>query len=318
MARGLLYQEGYKPQLSGHETFALRYGWLKKAHDAVKQAGGRDIFKGGDAIGELGLGKNMVASMRHWAITAGIVKENATQEEQPLQITPFGNFIFGEKGVDPYTENPATSWLLHWQLCNIGKKTTWSYAFFHFPRVTDQFDRETLTEGIIHMARDMGWLKTSENTIRRDVSCFLRTYAVSPYHGESLENHLESPLSELGLIRPTGRRDGFRFNRGDKPSLTPGIFGFALTEFWEKHHSETNTLSLEAITWEPESPGRAFLLDENDVAEQLVGLDTLSNGRYRWSETAGLKQVLRNQPLTLKEKSKLLKQAYKHPRLKEA
>ena len=184
--------------------------------------------------------------------------------------------------------------------------------------MTDQFDRETLTEGIIRLARDMEWPRTSENTIRRDVSCFLRTYAVSSYHGESLENHLESPLSELGLIRPTGRRDGFRFSRGPKPALSPGIFGFALTDFWEAHHSGTNALSLETVTWDPESPGRAFLLDENDVAQLLVELESLSNGRYRWSETSGLKQIFRNRTLTPKEKARLLEQAYDYHRLKGA
>ena len=35
MLRGRLYENDYKPKLSGHETFPLRYGWLKKALDAV-------------------------------------------------------------------------------------------------------------------------------------------------------------------------------------------------------------------------------------------------------------------------------------------
>ena len=35
MLRGRLYESDYKPKLSGHETFPLRYGWLKKAFDAV-------------------------------------------------------------------------------------------------------------------------------------------------------------------------------------------------------------------------------------------------------------------------------------------
>ena len=36
MARGPLFQDTYRPQFSGHETFPLRYGWLKKAFDAVR------------------------------------------------------------------------------------------------------------------------------------------------------------------------------------------------------------------------------------------------------------------------------------------
>ena len=36
MLRGPLYRDNYHPQLSGHETFPIRYGWLKKAYDAVR------------------------------------------------------------------------------------------------------------------------------------------------------------------------------------------------------------------------------------------------------------------------------------------
>ena len=50
MLRGPLYEDGYRPQLSGHETFPLRYGWLKKAHDAVRksedQADNGEVFSG--------------------------------------------------------------------------------------------------------------------------------------------------------------------------------------------------------------------------------------------------------------------------------
>ena len=35
MPRGPIYSDDYRPQFSGHETFPLRYGWLKKAYDAV-------------------------------------------------------------------------------------------------------------------------------------------------------------------------------------------------------------------------------------------------------------------------------------------
>ena len=40
MLRGPLYRDGYPPQLSGHETFPIRYGWLKKAYDAVRDTEG--------------------------------------------------------------------------------------------------------------------------------------------------------------------------------------------------------------------------------------------------------------------------------------
>ena len=81
MLRGPLYQDDYSPQLSGHETFPLRYGWLKKSFDAVQdtkdEVDNRSVFSGPDAIARFGVGKNMVASMRHWADVSGIIEASS-------------------------------------------------------------------------------------------------------------------------------------------------------------------------------------------------------------------------------------------------
>ena len=80
MLRGPLYRDKYQPQLSGHETFPIRYGWLKKAFDAVKatedEVDNRYVFTSPDAIARFGVGKNMVASMRHWATVTRIIDES--------------------------------------------------------------------------------------------------------------------------------------------------------------------------------------------------------------------------------------------------
>jgi hypothetical protein len=108
------------------------------------------------------------------------------------------------------------------------------------------------------------------------------------------EDSLESPLTELGLIKAIGKHDGFRFVRGPKPNLGDGVFVYALIDFWSRHSPKSATLSFEAIAHEPGSPGRVFLFDENDVVDRLSVLDGLTDGVLRWSETAGLKQVVRS------------------------
>ena len=114
---------------------------------------------------------------------------------------------------------------------------------------------------------------------------------------ESHEDALESPLTELGLIRPVGRRDEYRFVRGRKPTLGAGVFCYAVTSFWS-HYSTTQTLSFEALAHEPGSPGRVFLLDENALADRLFDIEKASRGLYRWSETAGLKQLIRERAVS--------------------
>ena len=61
MARGPLFQYTYSPQFSGHETFPLRYGWLKKAYDRVAETEHDDPNRAAcwddDAIARFGVGK---------------------------------------------------------------------------------------------------------------------------------------------------------------------------------------------------------------------------------------------------------------------
>ena len=311
MLRGPLYQDDYSPQLSGHETFPLRYGWLKKAFDAVQDnednEDNRSVFTGPDAIAHFGVGKNMVASMRHWATATGVIEEPPGQKR--IAITPLGRFIFGEQGLDPYMEDPATSWLLHWHLCGRATKTTWFWTFHHYPSIS--FERETLVQGIKKLADDREWTRAAVTTIQRDVACFIRTYVAQTAPGHaSYEDGLDAPLTELGLIKPSGRRDEFRFMRGPKPSLGAGVFCYAVTDFWNRSFGKVNTLSFEALSHEPGSPGRVFLLEENDMVDMLVAMEEASDGAYRWSETAGLKQLIREKELTTEKTFDYLKQDY--------
>ena len=302
MFRGPLYREGYKPQLSGHETFPLRYGWLKKVFDAVRstedEGDNRFVFISKDAIARFGVGKNMVSSMRHWATASGIIEE--TNVERHIGTTRLGRLLFDSDGVDPYMESPDTSWLIHWQLSGRPHKTTWFWAFNHYPALS--FNRDMLVRGIEVLANDLAWSRASVATIRRDVSCFVRTYVPQfTSRHVSFEDALESPLTELGLVKPVGRRDGFRFVRGQKPSLGTHVFCYAVTDFWNEYFPNANTLSFEALAHEPGSPGRVFQLDEDALVEKLFTLESATDGAYQWSETAGLQQIVRARKISAED-----------------
>lgn len=308
MPRGPLYRDDYQPQLSGHETFPLRYGWLKKAFDAVWEAEGdtknKSVFSAIDAIARFGVGKNMVASIRHWATAAGVIKD----ESRRIVTTSLGRRLFAEGGLDPYMEDPATAWLIHWQLCGRPNKTTWYWAFNYFPSLS--FDRDMLARGLEKLAKDRGWPRASPSTIKNDVACFVRTYVSQLPSGKAdREDTLESPLTELGLIRPIGKNQGFRFTRGRKPSLGLGVFCYAVTNFWSGY-STARTLSFEALAHEPGSPGRVFLLDENDLVDRFSSLEDVSGGLFRWSETTGLKQMIRNREIDGEDAIDFIKEDY--------
>ena len=294
MGHGPLYERGYSPQFSGHETFPLRYGWLKKAFDRVvateDQPPNRDACWGEQAIARFGVGKNMVASMRHWAKAACVIEESSSNS---VRATDLGRRLFRSEGFDPFMEHPSTLWLVHWQLAARPAKTTWFWAFSHYPAI--QFERDVLVKQLARLVKNQGWTRVAKHTVENDVRCFIRTYSARPPSGKSgHDDSLESPLTELGIIKAVGRKDGFRFVRGAKPTLGNGVFTYALIDFWSRYSPHARALSFEAIAHAPGGPGRVFLLDENDVVDRLAMLDDTTGGALLWSETAGLKQVIRN------------------------
>ena len=294
MPRGPLFQDGYTPHFSGHETFSLRYGWLKKVFDRAAETENEPDNKAvcwdDGAIARFGVGKNMVASMRHWAKATRIIEEpTGTNAVRPTEL---GRLLFGPNGLDPYMEYPSTLWLIHWQLAARPEKTAWFWAFSHYPAII--FNRDSFVKKLERLAQDQAWPHVASKTIKNDVACFIQTYVTRQTAGKvGQDDMLESPLTELGLIKDIGKQDGFRFVRGPKPTLSGGVFVYALTDFWARYFPNAATLSFEAIAYDPGGPGRVFLFDENDVADRLAALDEVTRGKLRWSETAGLKQVVR-------------------------
>src|SRR5687768_11704646 len=88
-------------RFSGHETFAFRYAWLPKAYRALKRS--VSTFSDEDAaMVELGLGKNMVRSLRFWVEATGLAQP---EQGRGLKLTDFAHAVFGKEGYDPYLED---------------------------------------------------------------------------------------------------------------------------------------------------------------------------------------------------------------------
>lgn len=297
-----LHAIGYTPQFSGHETFPMRYGWLKKAYDAVAVAHRRgalqSVFNEPSAIADFGVGKNMVAAIRHWATQCGVISQGG--KGSLSAPTALGNKIFADDGLDPYMEHPSTSWLVHWQLASNSKLTTWFWVFSHFP--SSSFDRENIVSALEKFGADRSWSRMANATLKRDVECFVRTYAAK--HSlikQSPEDSMESPLTELSLLKATGKKDGFRLIRGPKNSLGDGVFAYAVSSFWDSYSKSSSTISFEALAHHPGSPGKVFLLTEEDLADRLSRLEAITKSTITWSETAGLKQLVRSRRILADE-----------------
>ncbi|MGN9915364.1 DUF4007 family protein [Micromonospora palomenae] len=261
-----------------HETFHARYGWFRKA--VIEAGKNPDLFVAEDATVTLGVGKNMVRAIRFWGGAAKVLVEAPSSgKRRTSSVLPSGNgeAIFGAHGADPYLEAPGTLWLLHWWLlrppCEL---PVWWIAFNRFSSV--EFTEDDLAAFVMDEVTRYGWAMPNESSIRKDISCLLRTYAAADHGRASLDDLLDSPLRGLRLIersRAAGRGaasgTGYRFLLGAKPSLPEEIVGFAMLE-WMARIKAARTVSMVNAAFEPGSPGRVFGLSEKALNEAIAGV----------------------------------------------
>lgn len=294
---------------SGHETFPLRQMWLKKVYDRADSIDHvhKSTFSSDDAIAEFGVGKNMVASIRHWALACNVITEDGAPSGSYV-ITDHAKAVLSDTGLDPYAENPTTAWYAHWWLAGKGHRaTTWRWLFNFVTMPT--FSREDLETPLANYARALDPdRKLSMSTLSRDIETCIRGYAPRSAGG-SPEDYAEPMLGELGLIYEE-RKGHFSFRRGPKPTLHDGMFAYALLDFWKSTAPGLSSLPFEAIAYGEGSPGRVFKLDEDSVADRLLRLEELTRKKLSWTDTAGLRQVHRKVELTTELSDSMIEKAY--------
>lgn len=291
---------------SGHESFPFRYTWLTKG--VLQSAKNAAIFNADSAMAILGVGKNMVRSIRHWCITAGLLEEVQKNRSGLLQPTSLGQHIFlGDDAWDPYLEDVGTLWLIHWLIVTNGEKaTTWYFAFNHIYQ--PEFSREMLEHTMLDLMKRSSTLRVSPGTVKRDIEVFIRTYTIARHsQGKIVEETLDCPLAELNLIRPAKESGSYVFNRGYQDSLDNLIFLHAVIDFAEPQLSNQTTISFEELSYGDRSPGKVFKIDETSMGERLENIDSLTHGSILFTETAGLKQLVFKRPV---DKMDVLKKYY--------
>ena len=299
-------KQKFRPSFSGHQTFPFRYTWLKKGYDAVKEDA--SVFTDDNATSILGVGKNMVQSIRHWCRVAGLI-EIEGKNQNTFVPTELGDNIFNDRdGFDPYLDDPATLWLIHSQIAsNKNQSTGWYWAFNILKK--NQFNSETFSIELHAWARlQNGSMRpASTNTLQRDVNCFIRTYCQSHQKAAVVEESFDCPLVELNLIHRLQDSEDYEFQRGEKDTLPVEVFTKTLINFWRLKYNERDSLPFAELMNVPLSPGRIFKLDEDSMTIYLEQLEDLTDGALNYDATADLKQVYRHKDY---DPTQLLKRYY--------
>jgi len=243
----------------------------------------------------LGVGKNMVDSMKYWCLATQVLEidpQVKNNRGHVLRPTPLGSKVFLEDGGwDPYLEDEATLWLVHCLLAsNPAWATTVYFAFNEMPGL--QFTRSALKQGVNSIAARIPSVRATENTIKRDLNVFIRMYVGSrDATGLSAEDSLDCPLAELGLVYEEPTEEIYAFARGPKDGLPDAVVLYS-TWMYAQQQSGRRTFTFEELAYRPLSPGRIFKLDEPSLAERLERLSAITSGACQLTETLGYRQVL--------------------------
>lgn len=261
-----------KYTFSGHESFPCKTLWLKKGYDFVKEHGN---WNDADSVVKLGVGKNMVASIRYWMRAFGLTQNDV--------LADIANYIFdSDNGKDPFIEDLGTLWLLHYLLVSTGEATLYKLLFTRFQRERLTFEREHLVSFVKRKMTEDGRLKTyNENTVKKDVGVLLQNY-VQPQKPQSMEDY-SSLLIDLDLIRQSQDGKQYTFNVEGKRQLPLVILLFAIVN--EK--GDDNSVDYDTL----QTIGNMLCLNDMELINMLMALQVKFPDLLRYSDTAGLRQV---------------------------
>lgn len=257
---------------SGHETFHCKTLWLKKGFDFVERNG---KFTD-EACIDLGVGRNMVSSIRFWLKAFDIIdfeKENTTK---------IADFLFDEEnGKDKYLENEASLWLLHYLLVINDYSSIYSIIFNEFRKFKPEFSKEnfvTYIEGIDS--------SLNQNTLTKDFSVFLRTYYSK--NEKDIEDSFSGILSDLELVHEIKKNNITKYviQNNKQQDIPIELILFIILE--NKEYGKS--ISFKNLYSDFNSVGSIFVFSKEQLEKKLI----LISEKYKdiiYSNDSGIKEL---------------------------
>lgn len=267
-----------KLNFSGHESFHCRSLWLKKGYDFIRE---NKKFSNTDAVVYLGVGKNMVSAINYWMKSFGLIdKEN--------HLTRIADFLFGRNGVDPYLENPATLWLLHYHLVKENIASIYSLVFNEFRKKKLEFNKFHLQNFLKAKCEETKTNYTA-STIQRDISVFLRNYVKPQNINKNLEDYFSGLFIELNLVEhllkyDENETDWYRIENKEREDLPAEILMYCILD----NEQCEDSISFDDILYGYNSIGNIFALTAKDVLDKIEQL-TKSKYKISFSDDAGIR-----------------------------
>ena len=245
---------------------------MKKGYDFIRN---NNSFNSPDSVVALGVGKNMVASIRYWMRAFGL-----TENDEPLTIA---DYLFdSNQGKDPYMEDLGTLWLLHFLLVSTCEATLYHILFTQLQRERKIFDRQHVQNLVRRLMTEDGKQSLyNENTVKKDIGTLLLNY-VLPQKAKALDDY-SALLIDLDLIRMDADGKNFFFNVEGKRQIPWQVFLYAVI----KSKGADMTVSYDTL----QELGLMFCMNDMEVIEMCKTIVEHHEDTMAYSDVAGIRQL---------------------------
>lgn len=251
-------------RFGGHETFHIRDGWLYKGLALLNED--PKAFASDEAADMLGVGGNMVKSIRHWMAATGLAERRAKMEQAKARSFDYVPTDLGEtiSRWDAHFTNLATWWALHINLVNNSEFTvTWNWFFNNFSQ--QRFEKGVCLENLRRHLQHTSSRIPAQKTLERDMTVFLNSYARTlPAEQTDPEDSKDCPFQALGILSYFRESGFYRVEAGEK-FIPTQLFAYAMAMAFPDQEGEKTSISIMEATTSPCSPGRVFCLRPESV-----------------------------------------------------
>ncbi|MFX3673481.1 MAG: DUF4007 family protein [Paenisporosarcina sp.] len=243
---------------SQHQSFYLRDRWLSKAIKNIES--NNSFFFEKDAFEKVGLGKNMVQSLKHWIIATNLYEEVKEGSIKVHLKTELGKFV-GENDIAIKYIN--TAGLLHYALATSKDISTTWYWFFNIYSET-VFTRDELLIELRNWVQKNEKRVIAENSLKRDIDCLIKLYTTGGSNSDP-EEVILSPLYKLHILE---ERNGTIYKREPNfKQINLLLVGYTLLKYKEKY--QTFSISLDDMVHKEELLGKVFNLKRSTIVSLL-------------------------------------------------
>ena len=261
-------------KLQRSETFYIREGWIEKILMSYRNDS-KGVFSKKMGSLNLGIGSNMVKSLKYWVDACGLVIFN----KDVIELTHIGSLINTN---DPYMETLFSWGLIHYQLAKNKENAPVFYAFFNHPSWKN-ISRKDSVQDFEDYFLDEGYSDINTQSLQKDIATLISSYYNDDNEDKTPEQNISCPLARLGLLTKKSR-DCF-----EKKNIAIENIDYRLLYICLKERYKDDFFNTEDAMTEEESPALVFNIDR-DVFLTLI-LQMKKENLIDLNRTAGLNTV---------------------------